>query len=162
MALDTGKSTDRRPIKYQSLADLRQDLNALEAAHQAGRLRQTGNWTPGQIFTHLAAFINFAYDGYPKALQPPWIIRMFLRLKTKGYINDRMPAGVRIPGIPTGTVGADDVPFEEGLTRLRAAIDRLDGTPPTIESPAFGPMTHEESKKINLRHAELHLSFLHP
>lgn len=162
MAVDTGKSSDRRSLKFQSLADLRQDLNAIEAAHKAGRLRQTGNWTPGQIFTHLAAFINFGYEGYPKSLQPPWIIRMFLRLKTKAYVNDRMPAGVKIPGIPTGTVGAEDVSFEVGLERLRAAIDRLDASPPPVESPAFGPLSHEDKKKLNLRHAELHLSFLHP
>jgi hypothetical protein len=27
-------------------------------------------------------------------------------------------------------------------------------------SPAFGPMNHEDRTQFNLRHAELHLSFL--
>jgi len=28
------------------------------------------------------------------------------------------------------------------------------------DSPAFGPMSHQERVALNLRHAELHLSFL--
>ena len=56
----------------------------------------------------------------------------------------------------------DDVPFEQGLERLRRALDRLEGTCPARESPAFGPMSREDKVRMNLRHGELHQSFLHP
>jgi hypothetical protein len=74
-----------------------------------------------------------------------------------------MPSGVRIPGVKGGTFGIDEVPCEEGASRLRRAIDRLerDQSPPH-PSPVFGPMSHDEWIRLNLRHAELHLGFLHP
>ena len=39
---------------------------------------------------------------------------------------------------------------------------RLDARPPDAPNPIFGRLTHDEWKAINLRHAELHMGFLHP
>lgn len=63
MPLDTRTVTDRRPLRFSTLADVRADLDALEQAHRAGALRRTGNWTPAQHMAHVAAFINYDYDG---------------------------------------------------------------------------------------------------
>ena len=53
------------------------------------------------------------------------------------------------------------MPLAEGAARLRKAVARLQaGEPARYDSPAFGPMNHEERIQLNLRHAELHLSFL--
>lgn len=54
------------------------------------------------------------------------------------------------------------MPFEEGLARLRKALDRLEKNPPTTPNPLFGHMPHEEWLLLHIRHAELHLSFVHP
>lgn len=161
--VNTKAVTDRRVLRFNSTADLRLDLDRLESAHKAGTLRAAGNWTPGQVFAHLAAFINFAYDGYPPELRPPpWLFRFIFGLLKKKYLHGRLPVGVRIPGVKNGTVGADLVAINEGLTRLRRAISRLESSAPTVPNPVLGRLSHEEWTALHLRHAELHLSFLHP
>lgn len=142
---------------------MRRDLDAIEASHRRGTLTRTGNWSEGEIFTHLAAFIEYGYDGYPRQVSPPWIIAaLFIRPRKKRYLRDGMPAGVKIPGNPRGTTGMEDVPLEQGLSRLRGALDRLEKTDPPVHSPAFGPMTHDEKIALTLRHGELHQGFLMP
>ena len=161
--IDTAKVTDRRALKFNSVGDLRADLESLDRAQSSRALRTTGNWTPGQVFGHLASFIEFAYDGYPKELQnPPWFIRQILKLMKKRYLYGKLPVGIKIPGIKDGTVGIDALPFAAGLTRLRAALARLDAAPPDKPNPIFGPLSHPEWIALHCRHAELHLSFLHP
>lgn len=162
MAVDTGKVTDRRKLRFEGIADVRRDLDALEAGHKAGTLRTTGNWMPGEILTHLAAWVNFGYEGYPKDVQPPWFIRWLIRMKKTAYLRDGFPSGVKIPGTKRGTIGMEDVPFEEGLRRLRAAYGRLEKSEPPIESPAWGRLAYADKIRLQMRHAELHLSFVHP
>jgi hypothetical protein len=66
---------------------------------------------------------------------------------------------MRIGRIPDGTVGLDVLSTDEGLSRFRTAMQRLRDTPPTMNNPVFGPLTHDQWVQLNLRHAELHLSF---
>jgi hypothetical protein len=74
-----------------------------------------------------------------------------------------MSGGVRIPRAENGTYGTDVLSTEEGAARLRAALQCLTGCQPCkFDSPAFGPMSHNDRIALNLRHAELHLGYLHP
>lgn len=158
--INTGKVTDRRRLRFNSIADLRADLDRIEKAERAGTLRRTGNWTVGQILGHLASWAEFSYTGH--SLRPPWFVRFFARRRKGKYLDGGLPAGVIIPRVPGGTLGTEDVGLETGLKRLRAVLDRLEREAPTIPNALFGPLTHQEWIKLNLRHAELHLSFLHP
>ncbi len=160
-AVNTKAIAGRRSLSFASIAAVRTDLNALEAAQRQGRLKAIGNWTEGEIFTHLAAFLNYPYDGYPPELKPlPWIVRAIFRTMKRSFLTKPMKAGVKIPGIKGGTVGAQNVPFEQGLSMLRQGLDRLEKHAPTKPNAIFGPMTHQEWIDLQLRHAELHLSFL--
>ncbi|MCC6675527.1 MAG: DUF1569 domain-containing protein [Phycisphaerales bacterium] len=155
------RSAPRRSLRFNDFNAIRRDLEALEAAHIAGRLTTSGNWTPGQNLAHLAAFANYPYDGYPSEIaNPPWLVRFACGFMKKKLIHKHMSPGVKIPGIPSGTVGAANVPFETGLHTFRAALDRMEKTPPTIKNPILGRLTHEEWMQMQCRHAELHLGFL--
>ncbi len=161
--IKTAKVADRRTLRFETLAEMHRDLDVLERAHELGTLRRTGNWTEGETFTHLAAFINYGYDGYPKEVSPPWLLAvLFIRPRRAKYLNVGFPAGVKIPGTKKGTIGMEDVPFEVGVATLRGALEKLERVEPPLHSPAFGKMTHEEKIRMGLRHGELHLSFLHP
>jgi hypothetical protein len=163
MSIDTKHATDRRSLRFETIAEMRHDLDLLQAAHARGTLRRTGNWTEGEIFAHLAAFINYGYEGYPKEVSPPWLIAVLLIRPMKNkYLNKGFPAGLRIPGTKQGTIGMEDVPLDVGIARLRAALDRLEQNDPPIHSPAFGKLNHADKIKMALRHGELHQSFLHP
>ncbi len=55
----------------------------------------------------------------------------------------------------------DNMPTAEAGQRLLNALKRLqDGEEAQFHSPAFGPMSHEDRIRLNLRHAELHLGYL--
>lgn len=160
--VDTAKVHDRRKLRFNRIEDLLAEIDRIAAADKAGNLRRSGNWTAGQTFGHLASWITYGYEGYPFP-PPPWFIRWILRLKVKQYLKDGMPAGVRIPKVDEGTYATQELPTDAGADRLRQALRRLNsGEACRFESPAFGPMSHEDRMALNLRHAELHLGFLHP
>ncbi len=160
--INTRSVRDRRQLSFCTLADLRREIDRIAEADRAGRLRCAGNWTAGQAFGHLATWINFALDGYPPDLRPPLLVKLLLRTQKKRFLRGPLPRGVRLPKVEGGTLGAEPLPLDEGLARLRNAIDRLERTAPTVPNPIFGPMTHDEWIQGHLRHAELHLGCLHP
>jgi len=94
--------------------------------------------------------------------QPPWFLRKLLPLFKNRFLNNRLPAGAQIPGVPTGTFGVEPLASDAALDELRTEFTRMTKQAPAVPNLIFGPMTHEEWIKLNLRHAELHLSFFHP
>lgn len=160
--IDTGKGEGRRTPRFENFAEVLRDLDALHAGIAAGTLRTVGNWSAAQVFNHLAAFMEYPFNGYPPEIaSPAWFVRFVMKFMRRKMCFGQMPSGVKIPRVKGGTVGFDDSPVDAAEARLRAAIDRLDREAPTRPSPLFGPMSHEEWKGLNLRHCELHLSFLH-
>jgi hypothetical protein len=157
-ALIDTKRVQRRELRFRSLDDLEAELSRIESAERRGVLRTLGNWTPGQILGHLATWVGFTYEGNP--LRPPWLIRMVLKGRKGRYLGEGLPAGVRIPKVPGGTLGTDPLPFDEGLVRYRTRLEQLRRETPVRPNVIFGPLTHEEWIRLHLRHAELHLGFL--
>ncbi|MFO0835370.1 MAG: DUF1569 domain-containing protein [Phycisphaerales bacterium] len=158
-----GHGRGRRAVRFANMAEALRDLDSLHAAIEAGTLRTTGNWSAAQVFNHLAAFMEYPFNGYPPEISTlPWFLRFVMQFMRHRMCFVKMPSGVRIPRVKGGTVGFEDSPVDAAEARLRAAIDRLDREAPTRPSPLFGPMSHEEWKGLNLRHCELHLSFVHP
>ena len=158
--IDTKRSASFRHLRLESLDDLLGEVDRIEAAALEGSLVANGNWTAGQILSHLAAWIEYAYVGFPiKA--PPFFIRWALRLQLKKMLDGAMPRGVKIPSVKGGTTGADDAPVQEAAARYRRAIARLKTDEPApYASPAFGELDDEQRRKLQLRHAELHLGYL--
>jgi hypothetical protein len=157
--VDTRAVTDRRSLRFASLDDLLSDAQRCADADHAGTLRRSGNWSLGQTLDHLASWIDYGFDGYP--FRPAFVLRLLGPLIKRQALRG-LTSGVRIPGAPDGTYATDAVSTEEGLAHLRRSVERLKGRAPTIRNPVFGPMTHEEWRSLHLRHAELHLSFMHP
>ena len=131
----------------------------LAAAEREGNLLTVGNWTLGQALGHVATWANFALDGYPASVRPPLPIRLVFRLFRNRVITKGMPAGVKIRGVPGGTLGIEPLPTDVGLSHFEDAMERLRHTAPAEPNPLFGRLTHEQWIQLNLRHAELHLSF---
>jgi hypothetical protein len=94
--------------------------------------------------------------------RPPWWMRAMMPLMKGGFLNNKLPAGVRIPDAPSGTFGVEPMPTDEALQQLKPALERMERERPTLQNPMFGHMSHDDWIKLNLRHAELHLSFFHP
>lgn len=154
------KHVRRRGIILNDLDEYLAEIDRILEAERAGRLKTNGNWTVGQNLAHLAAWIEYNYTGFPMS-PPPWPIRYILKtFMKKKYLRDGLPQGVKIPGQKHGTTGQDTMTTPDAAERLKRAINRLRNEPPVHPSPAFGALTHDETIRLNLRHAELHLGFL--
>lgn len=156
------KTAEHRELRFHSIEELRAELERVAAADRAGKLRCTGNWSAGQTFNHLATWINFGYDGFPATLRPPAIVKFILKFMKGRFLSAGLPRGVRIGKIPGGTLGTEPMSTEQGLAKLDLALKRAAAGAPTHPSPVFGMMSHDEFIRGTLRHAELHLGFLHP
>lgn len=152
----------RRKLRFETVDQAVAEAEHLVQAERGGRLTRVGNWTVGQILGHLATWANFAFDGYPPEVHAPLPIRLIVRMFRGQILRKGMMAGVRVGKVPGGTVGLDLLEPEEGLRRFRTAMGRLKSTVPAAPNPLFGRMTHEQWIALNLRHAELHMSFLVP
>lgn len=150
---------ERRMLQFSTPADAIGDAERLVAAEQAGRLCRTGNWSLGRALSHLAAWMDYAFDGYPIAAPPEGAARS--RVLVPRILRHGMVPGVQLPGAPGGTVGGEDMPAAEGLTRLRHAWSRILKSCPANEHPFFGALSHEQWIALQLRHSELHQGFFH-
>ncbi len=159
MRVDTGKVTGRRTLRFNSPGEMEADVAKLVEAERAGRLTHVGNWTLGQALNHLGVWATFAFEEHP--LKPPFFVRWIVGMRKNTYINVKLPAGVSIPKVEGGTVACEPAPrvWKKGLDRFNSAWARLKKERPTRPNVIFGPLSHQEWINLNLRHAELHLSF---
>lgn len=159
-SLKSDVKSEHSSLRFQSVDECAAFVNRVIATSDAGTLRVAGNWTPGEIMSHVANWINYAYDGFP--IPPaPFFVRWILRFRLRKMLRDGMPRGVRIPGVKGGTVGMEDIGTVEAAKRLLDALNRLKSDEVArFNSPAFGALSHEDRIALNLRHAELHLGFL--
>lgn len=157
--IDTKKVKGRRSLRLESLDAALAEAERLSQIESQGKLVARGNWTLGQAVGHIAYWAERPYEGFPTLRPMPWPMRMLLKLMKGRMLNKGMPVGVKIPGVPDGTLGIDPMPTGAAIARLRDAFTRLSIESPTTPSPLFGRMTHDEWIALNLRHSELHLSF---
>jgi hypothetical protein len=163
---NTKHAARREGLRYASLDELERDLERLEQAESVGVLRATGNWSPGEVFDHLAIFWEYSLDGFPREMKAPLPVRLAAQLlfKKKAAAGYPPPPGMKFPAkVAPQLTPREDVGFADALARLRTCIQRTrDGEPFTDRSPLFGEFSRDEWVRLNLAHGTLHLSFLHP
>ncbi len=151
MQINTKKVQGRRTVRYESLDDLLADARHLSEAE----VRALGNWSQGQIYEHLARALDSSIDGAGFSLPAPvrWIMALLMKRK---FLTKDLPAGFKstaqfIPG---------ETPVEAGLASLETAIARQAQDSKRAPHPAFGNIGFKGWNDFNLRHAEMHMSFL--
>ncbi|MFZ4574931.1 MAG: DUF1569 domain-containing protein [Phycisphaerales bacterium] len=158
--IDT-KNAECRKLHFQSIPELRAEVERLLAADRKGMLKTHGNWTAGQILGHCASWIDWGYVGYPAEMNnPPWFIKLAGRIMKKHMMTKPMRKGIRMPRVAAGTYGTEKFETQEGGKRLLAALSKLEAGPPKFPSPMMGVLTQREATMMHLRHCELHLGFL--
>lgn len=161
VTVDT-KSVERRDITFATLADISADIDRIEAAHRAGSLRTTGNWSAGQVFEHISILMECAIDGFPSQMPAPMRWMAILLYKKKALSGEKMPAGFKLPKGASFLIPHESTTTEEGLARLRTVLARIDaGERFNQPSPVFGTLTHDQWCTLQAGHATLHLSFIH-
>ena len=149
-------SGSRRTVRYATLSDIIQDAEQVIGNHHT-----VGNWTFGQICQHLAKSMNASFDGF--GFQAPWFARWFIAPFVKNSLLIKpMKPGFKIPASGKMLLPDDNVSAAEGLRQISAAIERFSHETPTAPNPFLGNMASEEVVQLQLRHAELHMSFIVP
>ena len=162
------KQVERRECRFDTLAELSNELDTIEQAHALGNLRHSGNWSVGMIFEHVAKAFEMSIDGFPGRARLPLRIIISALLKKRLLRGENFPAGIKAPpkflitGDPSAVMPSESTSFDQGLQRLRDVIARIEqGAKLEQPNPVFGKLAHEESVVIQLRHAGLHLGFIH-
>ncbi len=153
MTVATKKVEGRRTVQYASLHDLLNDAEKLSST----KIRTLGNWSFGQILKHIAMSLDSSIDGAGFMLPAParWLMSLLMKRK---FLTKPIPPGFKAPDsfIPKETS------IEDGLTALRTAIDRQSHETKRAMHPAFGKISNDEWNDFNLRHSEMHMSFVIP
>ncbi|MCR9120320.1 MAG: DUF1569 domain-containing protein [bacterium] len=158
--IDTKKVTERRKLRFENVAACIAEVERIKSADEAGSLKTLGNWTAGEILSHIAAWIEYGYEGFPMKA-PPFFIRWYLKWQLGKMIRDGIEPAMRIPGVEGGTYGFEKMPTPAACDRLISALERMQSDEDVkFHSPAFGPVSNEDRIQFSLRHAELHLGFL--
>ncbi len=151
----------RRFLVFESIGDLTAEVDRLVAAQRTGHLVAGGNWTPAQVFDHLARFIECSYDGF--AFRAAWPVRVASHaakwIAWKRFVDWALQPGFAVPHTDLEPDAWAD--FDVATARLRDQVARIRcGEPMRQPSPYEGALTHDQWVYVHLRHAELHLGFL--
>lgn len=157
MTVQTKTVAGRRKVAYESYEDLLAD--AEEMAH--GVVQTLGNWSLAQIFTHLAASFEGSIDGLP--FRAPWGVRLMASMMKRKFLSQPLPAGFAIDQqARTKLEPNPTVSTNEALDALRFAVSRCQTEAQRASHPVFGNLSKDEWDQFNLRHAEMHMSFVVP
>lgn len=145
----------RRQVSYESLDAVLADARRLVDANA----RTTGQWSLGQILQHLAMALNASVDGFGFTM--PWPIRFVARnFVKKSVLANGMKPGIKLPARAAPALTPPDVDAPTAVENLARAIDHFQSATAYAPHPAFDQMTPDETKQLQLRHAELHMSFV--
>jgi hypothetical protein len=151
----------RRDLRFADLAEVLRDAEAL---HSVGHVQAAGRWNLAQVCGHLADWLSFPLDGFPR--QPVgvrlllWLLRHTIgpRELRRLLATGRMSAGRPTLRETVPPPGGDEA---AALERLARAVARFEAhTGPLHPSPLFGELSREQWRQLQLIHCGHHLSFL--
>ncbi len=154
--------SNKRELKFNSFDELMSEVHSLQEKGYVS----SGNWTLGQACSHLADWIQYPMEGFPKPPLPVkfimWLVKITVGPGMKRKILKEGFSG-GMPTAPQSVVTAEEMSDQQGIEKLQSAIDRLrsfDGE--FYPSPLFGPTDRETLTRVSLLHAEHHLGYLEP
>jgi hypothetical protein len=144
----------RRPLTFTSFDEVLPDVDQLLRGHTT-----VGNWSLGQICSHLAQGFRFTMDGFPREVRAPWNIRKTVLPLLLRYIlrTGRFPRGIWTPAKYRPAPGVDARVEAESL---RAALQRFAAhSGPLAEHPLDGTVSRVVWERFHRIHCAHHLGF---
>ncbi len=147
----------RRIVHYASLDEFQADAELLAGM----KYRTLGQWTYPQILDHLSRTLVASIDGF--GFQAPWFARKLIAPFMKNsFLTKPMRAGFRLPARAASILPGAEISLPAAVAKLRSALARFNAEPQRAEHPFLGKLASQESTALQLRHAELHMSFVVP
>lgn len=162
-ASEVVKRMERRNLRFGSLDEVLADATHLSETE----LQAVGKWNFAQICEHLADWMRFPVDGFPRKAFPIrailWMMKVTIGKSTikKILATESMKAGT--PTMPDTVKPADVSSNAAALEQLAQAIENFKNHSGEFHpSPIFGALSREDALKLQLIHCAHHLSFLVP
>lgn len=147
----------RRSLTFAALDDVMPEVEGLLRGHVT-----VGNWSLGQICSHLTRAVHCTIDGFPPATRMPWIVRRTLGRMVLWHIlrRNRFVEWMPAPADCQPKLGVDAVVEAEAL---RAALQRFAAhSGPLAEQPLYGPVDRAVWERFHCIHCAHHLGFAVP
>lgn len=151
---------NKRTLSFHGFEEMMAEVRLLlEQGYQSN-----GNWTLAQACGHLADWMRFPMDGFPKPLLPMRMLFWVMKVTIGPGMKRKILAEGFTGGMPTApeTVPEPDAMTDpQAVELLQQTVDRLmayDGA--FLPSPLFGPMDKATVIQVSLLHAEHHLGYL--
>jgi len=159
--MTTAIKLERRKLTFATLDEVVVDAENL----QAKGYEKAGNWDLSQVCLHLADWMSFPMDGFPK---PPVPIRLML-WALRNAMGKRILRKIMAEGMPVGSQTMPQTVHQQGsdpvgaMAKLKETAERFKAFTGTLHpSPLFGALNKDEATKLQLVHCAHHLSFLVP
>lgn len=148
----------RRELHFDSLDGAIGEAESLASTE----VTTSGSYSLGQILEHLARTLDVV-TGERSAPAAPPPVRWVARLLRSRFLHRPMKPGFRLPRQAQSVLWPDEeVTVEQGLEHLRQSAERFRTTDPLPPHPFFGSMSRPDHERLQCRHFELHLGFVHP
>lgn len=150
---------ERRELEFKDLDDVVADVEKLAK----GDVKTTGNHTFTEIVEHLALTHDMT-TGKLEGPKPPWFMKLLMPFM-KGMILKDQPVkpGFKLPANAEAFFWPKkEQTLQDAIEHLRQSVERYKTQGPLAKHPMFGAITKEQNLSLNLRHAALHLGFVHP
>ncbi len=155
MAVNTAKVTGRRTLRFNSIAEAIADAESVVSTP----CHPVGNWTTGQVLDHLARTVRVMFEG--PHIPAPWFVRTVIApFMKRNFISGTISPGFQFTPQMAAFRPDENAEPKSALDEFRKQFSRLQREAPTAPNPFLGELTHQEWIGTNLRHCELHLSFL--
>jgi len=148
----------RRKLRFNSLDEALAEAEKLAT----GQVKTTGKFTYAQILEHLARAMD-TVTGEVKPFPVALPLRVAGRIVRPFLITRSFRPGFKLPKNSQSLLWPDDgITVETGLQHFKEAVGRFKDREKLLPHPVFGQMNRHQHEQTQCRHAELHLSFVHP
>ena len=149
----------RRDIQFNSFDQVIADIE---------QLLESGATTTGQhsfaaIVRHLALTNEMVVgDLVPPKL--PWYMRLAMPLLRSSILNGPVKPGFKLPSTDMQSFfwPADDINPTDAFAKFKASVQSYEERGALPIHPIFGKSTKEQTHGLLLKHAAMHMSFVHP
>ena len=149
---------DKRALRFTTLDEAIAEAERLAS----GEHNTTGNFTFAQILNHLSTTFDVAV-GRKKIPPVPLYMRVIARVFRPFVLQFPMRPGFKLPDNSQALFwSTDELSLEKELAYFREAAHRLVAAESLPKHPVFGRMSRKQHLKLQCRHCELHLGFVHP
>ena len=150
---------ERRELSFANIDEVTADIEQLAG----GEVRTVGKQSFSAIIRHLS-IANEMLNGEITPPKLPWFMRLVMPFMRKTILNGPVKPGFKLPSDEMQSFFWPEEPIDvsAAVERFKASAERYKSQGPPSEHPVFGPSEPEVINKMLLRHAAMHLSFVHP